>query len=787
MDGKDFLPASGVEMSAEEVICPDLFIASASHNSEQAGRALLPGGEGWSSHVRIQSGQWFCIDMQEYRMVNGIVMDAGEGARTFPPRFHVQISRDGLAWESVYYEKYDGVRCGLYPIRFEAAAARFVRIMNTESYRNREFGCFYQDSERWEMKQVFILGNGSIHPPVICREPVRELWAGKPCRICWTAENPDGVKLHWSLDPVPEGACFRDGVLEWTPDAGQGGTWHLEAAVSDGRGGRDHYLAELVVKASVQAEAVYRIKVRSGDTLVTMPEAANVVSWELENGADWLFLSRETGVLRLAPGRAQEGVHELGLRLRGADGQTVISRLLVEVEPGDAPLVRSWSTSQDMSRKMTQGSLRAEASVSMEEAGGQTQSAREIFHISRSRVRQQVYGFGSSLDASSLYNLIHLSPAPRKRLMEALFHPLKGGNWNFFRICFGASDFAADDFSTYDDMPEGEEDMGLEHFSIRRDIARGYLDYLREIRRMNPEISFVASVWSPPAWMKTNRSLVMGGTVREECLPVLAGYYVKCIQAYEREGIPVYAVTTQNEPDVVQPYPTTSFTGEQQKRFVKLLRGKLNEAGLNTKVWIMDTNFTSAEEYGWAFLEDGEVRDDFDGVAFHDYGGEPETMGQMRDRYPEKTMHLTERSTYNIQGADRVIRYFRNGAQTYCAWLIFLDENGEPAIGPLNGADPVQPVRCGKGRRDDWYFTVDYYYYSQVARFVQKGARVLDCEYGSPDTVTGCAFLNPDKSVAVYLVNQTGQPQEVRVEAEEICFHDRIPPETAVTYLAGRW
>lgn len=161
-------------------------------------------------------------------------------------------------------------------------------------------------------------------------------------------------------------------------------------------------------------------------------------------------------------------------------------------------------------------------------------------------------------------------------------------------------------------------------------------------------------------------------------------------------------------------------------------------------------------------------------------------MRDLKCSYPDKTMHITERSTYDIQGADRVIRYFRNGAETYCAWLIFLDEKGEPAIGPLNGAFPVQPIRCRTGERDQWYCTVDYYYYCQVARFVQKGAHVIDCEYGSVETVTGTAFLNPDQSIVLYLVNQTDQEQVVKGIVDGTAFKDVIPPRTAVTYLVGR-
>ena len=85
----------------------------------------------------------------------------------------------------------------------------------------------------------------------------------------------------------------------------------------------------------------------------------------------------------------------------------------------------------------------------------------------------------------------------------------------------------------------------------------------------------MASPWSPPAWMKTSRSLI-GGSLREECYDVYARYFVEFIKAYEKEGIPIYAITVQNEPLYVpKEYPGMFMSPEAQAIFINEYLGPL--------------------------------------------------------------------------------------------------------------------------------------------------------------------------------------------------------------------
>ena len=120
--------------------------------------------------------------------------------------------------------------------------------------------------------------------------------------------------------------------------------------------------------------------------------------------------------------------------------------------------------------------------------------------------------------------------------MTQLFSPTDGIGLSFLRQPIGASDFSLSHYS-YNDVPFGEADESLSRFSTARDEAYMF-PALREARRLNPQLSILASPWSPPGWMKTSGTLV-GGALRPEAYNAFASYLVKTVQAYGRRGFPL--------------------------------------------------------------------------------------------------------------------------------------------------------------------------------------------------------------------------------------------------------
>src|SRR5262249_3384720 len=153
---------------------------------------------------------------------------------------------------------------------------------------------------------------------------------------------------------------------------------------------------------------------------------------------------------------------------------------------------------------------------------------------------------------------------------------------------------------------------------------------------INGAVKFFASPWSPPAWMKTGGQITGGALVTSD-IPALAAYFRRFVEAYRDEGIPIYAVTLQNEPRAESgAMPTCLVGAEQEAALAKATAREFAAAGLATKVWIYDHNFDAGVDYASDVFVDPDARAASAGVAFHDYAGDPSAMTAVHERYPEQ-------------------------------------------------------------------------------------------------------------------------------------------------------
>ena len=300
---------------------------------------------------------------------------------------------------------------------------------------------------------------------------------------------------------------------------------------------------------------------------------------------------------------------------------------------------------------------------------------------------QTILGFGAAFTDAACFTFNQLLPPAREKLFHDLFHPQEMA-LNVCRTCIGSSDYSTKAYS-YD---EGEPDPDLSRFSIRQD--REYiLPMLREARKVNPELFLFSSPWSPPGWMKSGGSM-LGGSMRRRYLRVYAHYFQKFLDAYAAEGVPIQAVTVQNEVDTDQDgrMPACIWPQEYEIEFVcDHLGPVLQKQGLSTKIWILDHNYNL---WGRAVaeLDDPGLRRYCDAIAWHGYVGTPEMMTRAHDAHPEAGMHWTEGGS-DYTSPDYLTDWatwgktftavLRNWCQSITAWNLALDEKGRPNIGPF--------------------------------------------------------------------------------------------------------
>lgn len=381
--------------------------------------------------------------------------------------------------------------------------------------------------------------------------------------------------------------------------------------------------------------------------------------------------------------------------------------------------------------------------------------------VDASQRLQSVLGFGGAFTDASCYLLGGMEAAPRRKLLEELFGR-DGLGLSLGRTCIGSSDYSRNAYS-YDDA--AAPDPELKQFSIDHD--RGYiLPVLREALDIQPELFLFATPWSPPGWMKTGGSL-LGGSMRKEYFPSYAQYFVKFLEAYRAAGVPIRAVTTQNEVDTDQDgkMPAALWGQEYEAGFIKGFLGPaLRDAHLDTKIWLLDHNYNL---WGRALdmMSDPEVLKYVDGVAWHGYVGEPDAMTRVHDAFPAQNAYWTEGGSFYdapdyltdwAKWSASYAQIMKNWARCIVGWNLLLDEKGGPNIGPFTCGGMVTI----NSKTHELTRSGQYWAFAHYAKAVQRGARVIATSTAQPD-IEHVAFANPDGSYVLVLTNAG---DEARVE-----------------------
>ncbi len=447
----------------------------------------------------------------------------------------------------------------------------------------------------------------------------------------------------------------------------------------------------------------------------------------------------------------QQTVIAIGVALLG----TVVSVLSAQADD----TIRWWLSTADMKSQLAE-----QTAIEWQNTPA---TSRNLIRINPEVEFQKMLGLGSSLESSTCSNLWRMSAADRERTIERLVSPTSGIGMNLMRLCMGTSDFTGDAWYSYNDLPRGETDPELKRFTIEKDRAY-ILPVLKLAQQKNPDLLFFASPWSPPGWMKSNGTMI-GGQLLPQWYATYAEYFVKFIQAYEAEGIPIYAVTIQNEPGVDRAkekdpkwfYPSCHWTGEQERDFIRDHLGPaLRRHGLTTRIWCYDHNYnvkTRGVDPGIAYprtiLSDREAAQFVSGVAFHGYAGGPEGMSVFQKEFQKVPLHFTEGSVFDLKGGVKLIYKLRNWASSYNAWVTILDDKGKPNNGPFEASRTIITFDTTTGKPTEHF---DYFLSGQFMKFIQRGAVRIDSN--SSQSMPNVAFRNPDGTLVLVVVN--GESQE---------------------------
>ncbi|MEV0982540.1 lectin [Streptomyces sp. NPDC049915] len=379
-----------------------------------------------------------------------------------------------------------------------------------------------------------------------------------------------------------------------------------------------------------------------------------------------------------------------------------------------------------------------------------------------------------------------LSAATRDATMRKLFSPTDGIGLSFLRNPMGASDLARYGY-TYDDVPAGQTDPALTRFSIAHDLA-DVVPLTRQALQLNPSLTVMASPWTAPAWMKDSGQL-NGGWLKAEDYGAYAGYFVKYLQAYRDQGVPVSYVTAQNEPTCCSGYPSMSWNASGLAYFTKNeLLPRLQSAGLPTKVLAHDWNWDTYDAYAAQTVDDAAIRThpNFGGIAWHGYGGDIAKQTTVHNQYPQLDAFGTEHSggtwIADQQREDmlNIIDYTRNWAKSVTKWSLAVDQSMGPHNGGCSTCTGLVTVHNGDARSGQVDYTVEYYDMGHLTKFVRPGAQRIASTASS--ALPNVAWRNPDGSKALIAYNDSASPRTVTINWSSQHATYSVPGNTSVTF-----
>jgi glucosylceramidase len=396
---------------------------------------------------------------------------------------------------------------------------------------------------------------------------------------------------------------------------------------------------------------------------------------------------------------------------------------------------------------------------------------------------QTVDGFGFALTGGSAQHIIHMDAADRKKLLQEIFGKKPDDiSVSYLRVSIGASDLN-DHVFTYDDMPEGQTDPELKHFGLQED-KKDVIPVLKEILAINPHIKILGSPWSAPAWMKTNGQM-KGGSLKIQYYGVYADYFVKYLQAMQREGIRIDAITIQNEPLNEGNTPSMKMLATEQLQFIKKNLGPLfHKKDIKTKIILYDHN-CDEPGYPLTILKDPGAAVYVDGSGFHLYGGKIEAMTEVHNAYPKKNLYFTEQMVVDDRGfriAAQVNRLIigatRNWSRNVLLWNLAADKDNKPHT-DNGGCSMCQGALTIEG--NNFSRNLAYYVIAHASKFVSPGSvRIRSTQ---TDRVSDVAFRTPEGKTVLIVANNTDENQLFAVQISGKAFSTNLDAGAVGTYV----
>ena len=434
--------------------------------------------------------------------------------------------------------------------------------------------------------------------------------------------------------------------------------------------------------------------------------------------------------------------------------------------------ITPWFTSGDKSKLLQQ-----QPSASF---GANTSPASVIVTVDPSTTYQTMDGFGYALTEGSAEVISSMNASQQSSLLNELFNKSTGIGISVLRISIGASDLSSSEYS-YNDT---SGDTKMVNFSLAGPDLTYLIPILKKALIINPDIKILATPWSPPIWMKSNNAWI-GGSLIANYYAAYALYFTKYLDAMKAQGINIWAITPQNEPENGGGDPSLLMNSTEQKNFINNNLGPaMTNAGYSAvKIIAFDHNCNNTA-YPIDVLNNSSY---VDGAAFHLYAGDISALTTVKNA-TGKNVYFTEQytaSTGSFQGdlawhmQNVIIGSANNWAKTVLEWNLA----NNSAIGPHTPGGCNTCLGAVTINTSSIYtFNLSYYLIGQISKFVPSGAVRIKGSSSSSNFLS-TAFKNPDGTIVVLTYNTSSNSQIMKINWNSKAFVYTVPGSSAATFI----
>ena len=413
--------------------------------------------------------------------------------------------------------------------------------------------------------------------------------------------------------------------------------------------------------------------------------------------------------------------------------------------------------------------------------------------VNPNKTFQTLLGIGGAITDASAETFAKLPANKQQELLEAYFDATKGIGYSLVRTHINSCDFSAESY-TY--VAEGDKD--LKTFNIQHDKTFRIPLIKQAMKTANNKLVVYASPWSPPAFMKDNNNMLLGGKLLPAYYQAWANYYVKFINAYQLEGIPIWGFSIQNEPMASPTWESCNYSAEEERDFLKNFLGPtMARNGLSKKnIIVFDHNRDFINQRANVIFEDSIASGYAWGIGFHWYetwdGGEPmhTNVARVHESYPTKNLLFTEGcvEVFNPQkfnywsNAERygrsMINDFNAGSVGFTDWNILLNEHGGPNhVGNYCFAPIHADTKTGS-----LIYTPSYYYIGHFSKFIRPNAKRVSSA-SSKSSLLCTSFRNEDGKMITVVMNESDKSLTYNLILNNNCAKIQILPHAIQTLV----